>query len=1449
MNKLNYSKKIGVALCAFLGVGIFAQTQQDVREIQKKSNLSELDKVKKELLRSRPTQAKIESLAKEYNLKKRFEFEGKIYELQDVNKKTGHPLYYVTANSGAAQGTETDKLYESAGIFNLEGQDLTLYEWDGGAVLLTHQELQGRVVQADGATVVSDHATHVAGTMIGAGVNAAAKGMAFRGKLQANDWNMDATEVTTAAAAGALVSNHSYGYNSGFTWNNASGNTGWHWYGSDEDTEFKYYGKYTTYDRDWDRIAYNAPYYLLVKAAGNPRGEGPAPGGLHYVRVFNGTSWVWQTSSKTRQVNGGEFGFDSINHSSLGKNILTVGAVKKLNQYNGPSDVEMSSFSGFGPVDDGRVKPDIVGVGVDVYSSVGTGNVAYDSYDGTSMASPNVSGSIGLLQQHYRNVNGSYMRSATLKALVLNTAKEAGNIGPDYAYGWGLLDAFKAAQTISTHGKLSLVDEHTLNPGETQTIDLTADGKVPLKAMIVWTDPAPTTLPNEAVLNDRTKTLVNDLDIKILKNGNEFKPWVLDPEHPNNPATKGDNVVDNVEQVVIDTPEAGAVYQLVVSHKGELKGDQAQAFSLVVTGINQNLAHDLALNKIYTNQTVENYTDSTPVIFNYENKGAEVINGAKINYKLINKDDGNSVVSEGTIDIDNLAPGTAVDKEVLMDFSRSFVNYEIMAEVAYAQDEISVNNRASFRTFGTVANLTVPNSKHGFGFEKDFATYGWASEDVDGDGRTWRKYDDTRFSRTGASFAINWPNQGEGTNDWLFSNPLKLKGGKPYRVVFFDRKLQPFDEKLNVAFGTSPKAVDMTKPITSESVVAGPNYTKRSYIFTPDSDGIYYVGFQNKAEADQKSYAFLLDDVSFYYVEESAPAVEFSANKTTTHKYGDTVTFSQQVEGPSGVPSTYKWSFTPSTYQFVNGTNDSSENPQVQFSENGTYTARLEASNSFGSNVLEKANHINVTSTNATAAFTLNTYNIYKGQSVTASNTSVGYPAPAFQWTVTPSDQVEFINGTSATSTNPQIKFGKVGAYKVTLTSTSPVNSVVKTVDVNVEETHKPVKDLTYDLNQDTKELKLKWVRPQMVPAYIQGFEAGETLSSVLGNYDVDGDNEKWYVNKVAGNTRSGLYSAKSDSWTIARRAFTANNWLVTEKIKSGAEQLSFWVKHMFPERYSVYLVEAKADGTMPTKEEVQQGTKIYDFPASGERKAFTNVIVDLSGYNQKEMHLAFVHNTKKEDNGFYLILDDIEIGYKDPYSNTSKVAKEVREPEGPQELRPDNPKELVYVAPEEPVVASEGYVTTAVNDLPSLIGFEVSKDGTLVQELQGIAKTAYNETLQNKGVYQYGVKAVYSDGARSEEVVITVDASTLSVSDVSGFGKGLKVYPNPSDGLFVVENVGVSGKQQFTVYDMSGKLVESKSSDEAKTSLDLRKYPKGVYILNVVDSSNGKQSVKLMVK
>ncbi len=529
-----------------------------------------------------------ESLAIIYKVPIRKEYEdGSIIVLQGF--EDGRFIYDATDNLVAARTVSTDKVWpDNFYGFPLSGNDQLLGLWEAGGIpRITHQEYNGRITVRDGASNVTQHATHVAGTMIGRGIDANAKGMSFNGKIDSYDSGNDLSEISAAAAAGLKVSNHSYGTIAGWRWNYFSDNR-WAWFGNlaisqVEDYKFGFYDNSSV---NWDNFLFNAPNILVVKSAGNDREDtGPAAGVQHWVQDGG-----WVLSTTTRNPDGGQFGYDCIGDArGIAKNTLALGAVNDIpTGYSGPASVSMSTFSSWGPTDDGRIKPDLVANGVSLYSASNTSDAAYVSLSGTSMSSPNTSGSVGLLLELQELLYGKGLpfRSSTMKGLMIHTADEAGwNPGPDYTFGWGLLNTFKASQLMRLSAEVggdTLIRQLRINQGSSIQFQVTSNGLEPLKATICWIDPPGT--PPPVSLNPPNLMLVNDLDIRITGPGAvTYMPWVLRPSDPSSAAIKSDNFRDNVEQIEILTPTPG-VYIVTVNHKGNLTNN-FQDFSLIISGI------------------------------------------------------------------------------------------------------------------------------------------------------------------------------------------------------------------------------------------------------------------------------------------------------------------------------------------------------------------------------------------------------------------------------------------------------------------------------------------------------------------------------------------------------------------------------------------------------------------------------------------------------------------------------------------------------------------------------------------------------------------------------------------------------------------------------------------------------------------------------------------------
>ena len=155
------------------------------------------------------------------------------------------------------------------------------------------------------------------------------------------------------------------------------------------------------------------------------------------------------------------------------------------------------------------------------------------------MSAPNVTGSSLLVIEHFNNELEYSPLAATTKGLLIHTASDAGNVGPDFVYGWGLVNAEAAVNLVTEAADDSLesaqIAEMNFDGTEVSQV-VNSDGTTPLKVTISWTDLAGTPLPSS--LDDPTPLLVNDLDLWITGPDGTHLPWTLDGTNPEAPAVR-----------------------------------------------------------------------------------------------------------------------------------------------------------------------------------------------------------------------------------------------------------------------------------------------------------------------------------------------------------------------------------------------------------------------------------------------------------------------------------------------------------------------------------------------------------------------------------------------------------------------------------------------------------------------------------------------------------------------------------------------------------------------------------------------------------------------------------------------------------------------------------------------------------------------------------------------
>lgn len=372
-----------------------------------------------------------------------------------------------------------------------------------------HIDFTGRIIARNTTASTGDHGDHVAGTIFGAGnLDQTAEGMAPGADLVYYSYPRNLNFVDQDYVNYSVrVTNSSYsnGCNAG----------------------------YTNFARQMDIDAFDNPLLVHVFSAGN-----------------NGTSDCgYGAGSGWGNVTGGH---------KIGKNVIATANV----QYND----QIASSSSRGPAADGRIKPDIAAVGTDVYSTLP--NNGYGLKTGTSMACPGAAGSMAQLIDAYKDVNGTEPLTGLMKAIMLNSADDLGTPGPDFIYGFGRINNYRAVQVIEN----AEYQTGTVTQGETDTVNVSIPNHVSnVRIMVYWTDPA--ALVSPAI------TLVNNIDAYAKdESGQIFYPLI--PDHTpnaaalNTPATQGIDSINNVEQLVLGTAGVNGTIKVVVQGTNIPSGPQ-----------------------------------------------------------------------------------------------------------------------------------------------------------------------------------------------------------------------------------------------------------------------------------------------------------------------------------------------------------------------------------------------------------------------------------------------------------------------------------------------------------------------------------------------------------------------------------------------------------------------------------------------------------------------------------------------------------------------------------------------------------------------------------------------------------------------------------------------------------------------------------------------------------
>ena len=558
-------------------------------------------------------------------------------------------------NIGPMETSFTTDLDGSGQIIAVADSGLDHDHGDFGSRIVGNVDVIGDGSTADAH---SGHGTHVACTVLGDGSRGIYRGVAPEAELyfqaMENDnsgnfqWSSINNMLNTAYSNGARIHTNSWGSSSSSEW-----------------------GVYTSSSEDVDdRTRYYDQYYsgkeglVVLFAAGN---DGPDS--------------------------------DTIGSPATAKNTITVG--NSQNRYQGAPNTIMDGSSR-GPVDDGRIKPDILAPGGYVRScraqeatdtSGSTwADTWYLEYTGTSMATPNAAGMAALIREYITEIGKRpEPQGALVKALMILGAQDVGSRDiPNMDEGWGRIDL--KATLAPNNGRGIWVDDRSIlsatGNSKSYSFDITTPNQ-PFKAVVAWSDERGSRFSNTQ--------LVNNLDLLVTTpSGVEYKGNEFSQGRSIQGGTH--DTLNNVEVVLVDSAEVG-LWTVKVTDAGH-SGSKTQPFAVAVSGVGVNdLRPDptLVLPSFKTDISIPQVGDDVLVEIEIANLGNIEVD----NIEVVFQEEGISIDSQQI----DLGPGGS--KTLFWDWSPQTAGGRTLSFLVDTDDLIDEINEDNNR-IDVLVNVTTP---------------------------------------------------------------------------------------------------------------------------------------------------------------------------------------------------------------------------------------------------------------------------------------------------------------------------------------------------------------------------------------------------------------------------------------------------------------------------------------------------------------------------------------------------------------------------------------------------------------------------------------------------------------------------------------------------------------------------------------------------------------------
>jgi len=422
-------------------------------------------------------------------------------------------------NDGVRAAIGADPVQASP--YDLTGAGVVIGQWESQHPDASHVDLVGRVVNVGAGLPVGDHATQVAGVMIG-------------------DGSLLPERRYRGVAPGASIVSFP-------TWDTVA------------ELKQQYKQAIDVYGIDLANNSWGKVEWHLYKD------YAAAMDGIVRGSLGKRLPMVWAAG------NEGKWG--TILCTGVAKNVVTVGATNS-------DDDSLWVWSDKGPTEDGRIKPEVVSPGCEARSggsvwSTLPGN-RYGGACGTSLAAPSVTGTMALILDDWRAIHHQDPLPSTIKAILIHTATDLGSAGPDYAYGFGRINAQKAVELVRIDTIDDIIHEDSIfvqGERDTYTVEV-GPGETQLWITLAWDD-----YPAEPMA---ARALVNDLDLVVIgPDGKRYYPWTLDPYLPEQAAVRRQaDHTNNVELVCVENPLKGT---WVVTVWGTAVPQYDQSYSLLTS--------------------------------------------------------------------------------------------------------------------------------------------------------------------------------------------------------------------------------------------------------------------------------------------------------------------------------------------------------------------------------------------------------------------------------------------------------------------------------------------------------------------------------------------------------------------------------------------------------------------------------------------------------------------------------------------------------------------------------------------------------------------------------------------------------------------------------------------------------------------------------------------------